>query len=108
MAAESLSMSNRRYEDFREPMLEWNEETERYEDMGKTVDENGITIYENEYGSLLSTICRFDDVAILSRYLANASRIVLGPGGSPQPTYDAFWTAAACGSTNALRMLLEH
>ncbi|KAM3073881.1 hypothetical protein ACMFMG_008499 [Clarireedia jacksonii] len=95
------------YEYFQQPMVEWNEESEEYEtvDLGHVADENGITIYDNEYTSLLASISRFDDVAILSRYLANGTRILLGRGGSPDPKNDPFWNAATYSSTNALHTI---
>ncbi|KAH8808920.1 ankyrin repeat-containing domain protein [Xylogone sp. PMI_703] len=69
------------------------------------VAQNGAIFYETELREFLSTIIELDDVVTLNQYLAQF------PGAlEPGETYriDPFWVAARHGSTNALRVLLEH
>jgi ankyrin repeat protein len=104
MAAQPSSLSILRYQEFRSPCSGgWPEDTH---DFGKMVDEDGSTLYENEYSALLTKIVQLNDVAALGRYLVTNTRHSLGPGC--YHTEDPFYNAVAYGSTDALRMLLEH
>ncbi|ODM14597.1 hypothetical protein SI65_09942 [Aspergillus cristatus] len=70
------------------------------------LDTDGSTLYETDYGGLLLQIIKLDDVITLSRYIARYPQAALAPGEVEY--YDPFWVAAAHGSTDALRVLLEH
>ncbi|KIN09101.1 hypothetical protein OIDMADRAFT_111204 [Oidiodendron maius Zn] len=72
---------------------------------GILLDDEGAAIYETGYGALLLTIIKLNDVATLNRYLATHPA---APGPGETDRFDAFWAAAYHGSTDALRILLEH
>lgn len=69
-------------------------------------DPDGNIIYETEYGVLLKTIVALNDVATLKRY------IEINPRGPLCPAevyhWDPFYIAAVQGSTDALRILIDH
>ena len=94
-----MSTSTSRYSEFHLKSLDWDLAD------GILLDEDGAAIYETEYSGLLLSIIRLNDVATLKRYLATHPR-ALGPGETH--SYDPFWAAAYHGSTDALRVLLEH
>lgn len=101
MAANSapMSTSTSRYREFHMKNLDWDLAD------GILLDEDGAAIYETEYSGLLISIIKLNDEATLNRYLATHPR-ALGPGETHR--YDPFWAAAYYGSTDVLRMLLEH
>lgn len=68
-------------------------------------DYDGAVLYETEWSPLLLTIIRSNDMGLLRQYLEKHPRS-LGPRDSNY--YDPFCTAASCGSTDALRVMLEH
>lgn len=73
------------------------------EDEGRIYDRDGSALYETDWMDLLHTIIKYNDVALLRQYVAKHPR-TLGPGD----LHDPFATAASYGSTDALRVLLEH
>lgn len=111
MAGQSpaMSISTSRYPEFQVPKhdtISWKDSTTLTEVYPITIlDEDGATLYEDEWGLLLLTIIKLNDVATLNRSLAKHPRS-LGPGETHG--HDPFWTAASYGSTDALRVLLEH
>ncbi|CAN8099419.1 unnamed protein product [Discula destructiva] len=98
------STSATKYQEFRLPVLGgWPEKTL---DFGTLLnEEDGSILYETEYSGLLLKIIKLNDVSALQRYL-DTNKPFLGPGTSPFD--DPFWTAAAHGSTGALRALLVY
>lgn len=100
MAAQISSVAESRYEMFQSlPSC-----PEDMDGFGEMVDEDGTILYETEDGELLLTIIRLNDVAALSRYLQ--TNTALGPRDVELD--DPFWNAVAYGSTDVLRILLEH
>ena len=95
-----ISTSTSRYHNFRQPQIIEPD----MEDI-TLLDEDGTALYETEFNGLLLTIIQLNDVSTLKRYLAKYPR-ALGRGDSH--VYDPFWSAAHHGSTDALRVLLEH
>lgn len=76
------------------------------DDLRSIIDTNGNRLYEVEYGGLIDEIIRLNDVETLNCYINQRSRkSVLFEGETPM--YDPFWIAAAHGSTDALRILLD-
>lgn len=71
----------------------------------RLVDSNGAIFYETEGRGLLLTIIEQNDAATLSQYLTQNPWAI-----HPGDTYrqDPFWFAARHGSSDALRVLLEH
>ncbi|KAI0126960.1 ankyrin repeat-containing domain protein [Xylariales sp. AK1849] len=78
--------------------------TSCYKD-GTLTDADGTVGFENEYRGLLLAIVRRNDVESLKRYLTKHPRS-LWPGETD--SYDPYWVAAYEGSTESLRLLLEH
>ncbi|CAJ2501094.1 Uu.00g039470.m01.CDS01 [Anthostomella pinea] len=72
---------------------------------GTLTDADGTVVFENEYRGLLLAIVRRNDAESLKRYLTRHPRH-LGPGETD--SYDPYWVAAYEGSTESLRLLLEH
>lgn len=70
------------------------------------LDTDGATLYETDYRALLLKIIKRNDIPRLNQYISVYSRAAaLAPGEVYY--YDPFWVAAAHGSTDALRVLLE-
>ncbi|PSR76290.1 ankyrin repeat-containing domain protein [Coniella lustricola] len=71
-------------------------------------DDDGAELYETECSSLKRAIIENDDANLLKRYL-DKSPCSIGPHDMSEPDYvKHFHLAASCGSTNALRVMLEH
>ncbi|KFZ06594.1 hypothetical protein V501_07260 [Pseudogymnoascus sp. VKM F-4519 (FW-2642)] len=70
------------------------------------IDTDGTILNETDYCTLLNQIIRRNDVATLNRYLAKFPDHALGTGEVYY--YDPLWIAASLGSTEVLRVLLEH
>ncbi|OBT75150.1 hypothetical protein VF21_05488 [Pseudogymnoascus sp. 05NY08] len=70
------------------------------------IDTDGTILNETDDCTLLNQIIRRNDVATLNRYLAKFPDHALATGEVYY--YDPFWIAASLGSTEVLRVLLEH
>ncbi|KAI9929703.1 hypothetical protein MW887_001179 [Aspergillus wentii] len=70
------------------------------------LDTNGAILYKTDYSGLLLKIVQLNDMPILKRYIAKHLRHALAPDEAAY--YDPFWVAATHGSTDALRLLLNH
>jgi hypothetical protein len=97
----SLSTSTSRYRQFQRPRQFADDD----DDICTLVDENGAKIFETDAGELLYTIIERNDTATLNQYLekypwALEPRVLCYD--------DAFWIATYHGSTDVLRILLEH
>ena len=69
------------------------------------VDEGGVVLYESEYSGLFRAIIQENDVFLLNQHLAKYPRRFWQADIDMD---DPFLTAASSGSTDALRVLLEH
>jgi chitinase len=67
--------------------------------------QNGEILYENDYSGLRNRIIQLNDTVLLEQYIARYPRAATGPGEVYY--HDPFFIAAECGSTDALRLLLN-
>ena len=96
----STSTSVSPYAAFEKRSMQWRE------DNGLPVlDYCEAPLYESEYYGLRSAIIERNDITLLNQYLTKYPKIGLPVCGD---VYDPFLHAAAHGSTDALRALLEH
>ncbi|KUI54255.1 Serine/threonine-protein phosphatase 6 regulatory ankyrin repeat subunit A [Cytospora mali] len=108
MAHPSTSTPASRYHRFRIP------EHQRYAELGPEdyviqeatiLDHDGSALYDDGWSSLRTEIIKNNDVALLRKYIDKFPG-ACGPGCLTSD--DPFNVAASCGSTDALRMMLEH
>jgi hypothetical protein len=96
----STSTSASPYATFDRRPTQWREDVRL-----PVLDYGRAPLYESEFYGLRSAIIERNDVALLSQYLTKYPKIGLPVDGD---IYDPFLEAAAHGSTDALRVLLEH
>ncbi|KAH6884194.1 ankyrin repeat-containing domain protein [Thelonectria olida] len=101
-----FSATDSPYRAFRECRSGVNDETPHEIPMTTIVDKDGSILFETEFGALLQTIVRQNDVAALEQYLAKAP-LAIGSGEEPPKYDDVFSIAAQSGSVDVLRILLE-
>ena len=83
---------------------EWVLADDRYPPVA-LVDEDGVILYESEYSGLLHAIIQENDVFLLNQRLA---KYPIKSWQAEIDMDDLFLIAASSGSTDALRVLLEH
>lgn len=69
------------------------------------LDYNGVPLYKGDFGELFFAIIERNDIPLLNQYLTKYPRRSWQADIS---IYDPFLKAAASGSTDALRVMLEH
>lgn len=106
MTFPSLSTPASRYQAYRKPEYQYTPEGCLIPHAeGKVRDHDGAPLYETEWSSLRTEIIENNDVPLLRQYL-DVFPNACGPGYVSH--YDPFHVAASCGSTDALRMMLQH
>ncbi|KAL4956394.1 ankyrin repeat-containing domain protein [Aspergillus filifer] len=75
--------------------------------LSKIVDADGAALYETESGSLLRKIISRNDTALLNQYITAWDIRSSGISSTDIQSHDPFYTAAAYGCLDALRILLD-
>lgn len=73
----------------------------------KIIDTDGAALYETEFGSLLRKIITRNDIALLKQYITAWNLPNSGIPITDVQSHDPFYTAAANGSLDVLRVLLD-
>ncbi|KAL4986302.1 ankyrin repeat-containing domain protein [Aspergillus falconensis] len=71
------------------------------------IDADGAALYETEFGSLLRKIIMCNDTALLKQYITAWNLPSSGIPVTDVQSHDPFYTAAANGSLDVLRVLLD-